>query len=168
MSPVVTVIDLSRRFGDTTALDGVSFALSENTIYGLLGRNGAGKTTLMRILAGHDFATSGQARVLGADPFENEAVLSRLCFVKESQKYPDNFRVRHVLRAASLLFPNWDEEFAGSLVEAFQLRVRPAVKKLSRGMLSALGIVVGLASRSADLLRRALPRARPGRPAHLL
>src|SRR2546423_1669864 len=82
------------------ANDGVSFSIQENTIYGLLGRNGAGKTTLMRILTGHDFATSGHARMLGADPFENDAVLSRLCFVKESQKYPDNFRVRHVLRAA--------------------------------------------------------------------
>jgi ABC-2 type transport system ATP-binding protein len=148
VSPVVTVTDLSRRFGDTTALDRISFSLRENAIYGLLGRNGAGKTTLMRILAGHDFATSGKARVLGADPFENETVLSRLCFVKESQRYPDAFRVLHVLRAASLLFPDWDEEFAGSLVEAFQLRTRPAVKKLSRGMLSALGIVVGLASRA--------------------
>ncbi len=145
---IVTANAVSKRFGDVAALDRVSFGLRENTIYGLLGRNGAGKTTLMQILTGQQSATSGAVEVLGADPYENDAVLARTCFVREAQRYPDDFKVRHVLRAASVLFPHWDDAFAKSLVDEFRLPSSRPMKKLSRGMLSAVGVVIGLASRA--------------------
>jgi ABC-2 type transport system ATP-binding protein len=148
MSPVVSAQGLSKRFGQVTALDNVSFALAENTIHGLLGRNGAGKTTLMQILTGQNFATSGELSVFGQHPYENAEVLTGVCFIKESQTYPQNFMVRHALDAARLLFSRWDEEFAATLVEDFQLPLRRSVRKLSRGMLSALGVTIGLAARA--------------------
>jgi ABC-2 type transport system ATP-binding protein len=148
MTTVVSVQDVSKRYGAVAALDGVSFELHRNGIYGLLGRNGAGKTTLMQVLTGQQFATGGTVRVFGADPVENNGVLKQVAFVKESQRYPDTFRVRNVLLAGRLLFPAWDETFARSLVADFRLPLARPVKKLSRGMLSALGVVVGLASRA--------------------
>nr|MDT0657841.1 ABC transporter ATP-binding protein [Micromonospora sp. DSM 115978] len=148
MSPVVSVTDLTKRYKGVTALDRVSFSLTENRIYGLLGRNGAGKTTLMQILTAQNFATSGEVAVFGQHPYENERVLSKLCFIKESQTYPQTLAVRHALRAAALVYPNWDEQLAQSLVAEFQLPLGRNVRKLSRGMLSALGIVIGLASRA--------------------
>ena len=148
MTPVVSVQGLSKRYGAVAAVDGVSFELRRNGIYGLLGRNGAGKTTLMQLLTGQQFATAGTVRVLGADPVENARVLRQVSFVKESQRYPEAFKVRHVLLAGRLLFPGWDEAFARSLVADFQLPVSRPVKQLSRGMLSALGVTVGLASRA--------------------
>ncbi|SCL17004.1 ABC-2 type transport system ATP-binding protein [Micromonospora nigra] len=148
MSPVVTVTDLTKRYRDVTALDGVSFSLTENRIYGLLGRNGAGKTTLMQVLTAQNFATSGDVCVFGQHPYENERVLARTSFIKESQTYPSHLRVAHVLRAADLAHPDWDEEFAQRLVDEFRLPRQRNVRKLSRGMLSALGIIVGLASRA--------------------
>src|SRR5258706_14679398 len=102
MSWVTAAPDLSKHFGRGVALDHVSFALRENTIYGLLGRNGAGKTTLMQILTGQNFASSGRVEVLGAAPYENDRVLADVCFVKESLRYPDAFPVQHALRASSL------------------------------------------------------------------
>ncbi|MDG4828700.1 ABC transporter ATP-binding protein [Solwaraspora sp. WMMD1047] len=148
MSTVVTVNDLTKRYKGVTALDRVSFTLTENRIYGLLGRNGAGKTTLMQILTAQNFASSGEVAVFGAHPYENERVLSRTCFIKESQTYPQNLRVEHALRAAGLIYPNWDDELARSLLAEFQLPARRNVRKLSRGMLSTLGIIIGLASRA--------------------
>jgi ABC-2 type transport system ATP-binding protein len=61
--------------------------------------------------------------------------------------YPD-FRVCHALRAASWFYPNWDGELAGALIEDFGLRPGKRIKKLSRGMRSALGITIGLAARA--------------------
>ena len=148
MSPVVIADGVTKRFGSVTALDNVGFTLTENTIYGLLGRNGAGKTTLMQILTGQDLATSGRVSVFGQHPYENDGVLSQVCFVKESQAYPQAFGVRHVLRAAQLLYPNWDEDFATRLLDDFQLPRRRSVRKLSRGMRSALGVIIGLAARA--------------------
>ena len=148
MSQVVTAQGVSKRFGQVTALDNVSFSLTENTIHGLLGRNGAGKTTLMQILTGQNFATSGELSVFGQHPYENAEVLADVCFIKESQTYPQTFQVRHALDSARLLFPRWDAEFAAALVEDFQLPLRRQVRKLSRGMLSALGVTIGLAARA--------------------
>lgn len=147
---VIETRGLTRRYRDQVALDDVTLDIRANRIYGLLGRNGAGKTTLMSILTAQGFASSGEVRVFGADPFENEQVLSRLCFVRESQKYPDDFTVHNALDAAALFFPNWDKDLAQVLLEDFQLPQprKHRIKKLSRGQLSAVGVIIGLASRA--------------------
>ena len=85
--------------------------------------------------------------VLGACPVENEKVLRRMVFVREDQAYPD-LKVRHALQAASWFYPNWSHELAGALLEEFALPLNRKIKKLSRGMRSALGIVIGLAARA--------------------
>ena len=148
MTSVIEVQHLTKRYRDTLALDDVSFSIEQNTIYGLLGRNGAGKTTIMSILTAQNFATSGDVRVFGDVPYENARVLSRICFVRESQRYPDDANARHALRMASLFFPNWDQAFADRLAVEFALPMKRRIKKLSRGQLSAVGVIIGLASRA--------------------
>jgi len=147
MTPAISVAGLSRRYRGQLALDNVSFDIEPGTITGLLGRNGAGKTTLLRILAGHEVASAGTVAVLGACPFENEKVLRRMVFVREDQSYPD-MSVRQALQMASWLYPDWDANLAGSLLEEFALPPGRRVMRLSRGMRSALGIVIGLAARA--------------------
>jgi ABC-2 type transport system ATP-binding protein len=144
----VSIDDLTVRFRGATALSGVTTTFAADTITGLIGRNGAGKTTLMQLVTGHRLPTSGAVRVFGETPFENDGVLSRICFVKESQRYPDHFRVVDAVTAASRLFPEWDVDLAAQLLADFELPVRRQIKKLSRGMTSAVGIVIGLASRA--------------------
>lgn len=148
MTTVVDVHHLTKRFGSVTAVDDVSFSLDEGKIYGLLGRNGAGKTTLMSLLTGQEFATAGQIDVFGESPVENAGVLERVCFIKESQKYPDDFKVKHVLTMAPRFFPRWDQAFADRLVADFRVPLDRKMKKLSRGQFSAVGVIVGLASRA--------------------
>ncbi|SDZ40244.1 ABC transporter ATP-binding protein [Herbiconiux ginsengi] len=148
MSAVIEVSGLSKRFKNVTAVDDVDFSVEENTICGLLGRNGAGKTTLMQLLTGQDFATRGSIRVFGETPVENRNVLQRVCFIKESQKYPEEFTAKHVFRSAPWFFPNWDAEFAGRLIDDFRVPLTRRIKKLSRGQLSSIGVILGLASRA--------------------
>jgi len=145
---VVSVGGLTKRFGSFTAVDDVSFSVQPNTINGLLGRNGAGKTTIMQILTGQDFPTAGDVRVFGEAPAENPRVLSNISFIKESQRYPDDFQPRHVFESAPWFFENWDGDLAARLVEDFRLPVKRRIKKLSRGQLSAVGVIVGLAARA--------------------
>ncbi|MBV9795990.1 MAG: ABC transporter ATP-binding protein [Actinobacteria bacterium] len=147
MTAAISATALTRRYRDQVALDDVSFELPTGSITGLLGRNGAGKTTLLRILAGQEFPSAGSVRVLGEPPADNERVLSRMVFVREDQAYPD-IKVRHALRAASWFYPNWDAGLAETLAADFNLRPNKAIKKLSRGLRSALGITIGLAARA--------------------
>jgi ABC-2 type transport system ATP-binding protein len=148
MTDVIEVSNLTKRYRDVVAVEDVSFTIEKDTIYGLLGRNGAGKTTVMSILTAQNFASSGDIRVFGEKPYENARVLSRMCFVRESQKYPDDAKPLHAFRAASLFFPHWDQAFAEQLIADFQLPVTRRIKKLSRGQLSAVGVIIGLASRA--------------------
>ncbi|MFH1087331.1 MAG: ATP-binding cassette domain-containing protein, partial [Chloroflexota bacterium] len=67
LEAAVQVSELTRRFGDFTAVDGVSFEVKRGEIFGLLGPNGSGKTTTIRMMTGLLVPTSGQARVLGVD-----------------------------------------------------------------------------------------------------
>ncbi|HPT95627.1 MAG TPA: ABC transporter ATP-binding protein [Microbacteriaceae bacterium] len=148
MTTVIEVNNLTKRYKKKLALDNVSLSIEQHTIYGLLGRNGAGKTTLMSILTAQNFATSGETRLFGENPYENARVLSRVCFVRESQRYPDDMTPTHAFRAARLFFQHWDQAFADQLIADFQLPVSTRIKKLSRGQLSAVGVIIGLASRA--------------------
>jgi len=148
MTTIVEVRDLSKRFGRFTAIDDVSFSIERDRIYGLLGRNGAGKTTMMQLLTGQDFPTGGEISVFGHRPAENASVLQNVCFIKESQRYPDDFTPRHVFRAAPWFFPHWDAGLAERLIADFRVPLKRRIKKLSRGQTSAVGVIVGLASRA--------------------
>lgn len=148
MTTVIEVDNLTKHYRDVRAVDGVSFSVQENGIYGLLGRNGAGKTTLMQLLTGQEFADSGSIRVFGENPLENAGVLQHVSFIKESQRYPEDFMAKHVFRSAPWFFENWDADFAERLIADFRLPLNRRIKKLSRGQLSSIGVIVGLASRA--------------------
>lgn len=102
----------------------------------------------MQMITAQIFATSGELKVFGEHPYENTRVLSQLCFIKENQKYPESFRIVDVLDLSASFFPHWGQEYASSLIEDFRLPLKRKMKALSRGMLSSVGCIVGLASRA--------------------
>ncbi len=76
-APAIEAVDLVKHFGETVAVDGVSFEVPEGSVLGLLGPNGAGKTTTVRIMTTLSFPTSGTARVAGHDVVEEPAAVRR-------------------------------------------------------------------------------------------
>ncbi|VXB93824.1 ATP-binding cassette domain-containing protein [Citricoccus sp. K5] len=145
---VISVRGLRKSFGRKEILHGLDFDIPANSICGLLGRNGAGKTTALSILSGQDRASNGEVSVMGRQPFEDIETASHLCFARENQKYPESFKAGHVLKSAPWFFESWDQSFAERLVRMFRLPVETKIQKLSRGQLSSVAIVVGLASRA--------------------
>jgi ABC-2 type transport system ATP-binding protein len=73
--PVIRVEGLRKTYGDTRAVDGVSFEVRPGSIFGLLGPNGAGKTTTVEVLEGLRQPDAGEVRVLGIDPVRDAADL---------------------------------------------------------------------------------------------
>lgn len=83
---VITTHQLTKRFGDFTAVDAISFEVRKGEIFGFLGANGAGKTTAMRMLCGLSFPTSGKATVAGFDVYkQNEQIKKNIGYM--SQKF---------------------------------------------------------------------------------
>jgi ABC-2 type transport system ATP-binding protein len=71
----IEVAALEKRYGATSAVDGISFSIATGEVFGLLGPNGAGKTTTVEILEGYRRADGGEVRVLGVDPWRDGASL---------------------------------------------------------------------------------------------
>lgn len=140
---------LRKTFGKESALEDLSITFSGEKIIGLLGKNGAGKTTFMRILSGHFQQTRGTIAVNEQSPFNHSDVSKNICFIQESNNFYGKFRIDEVLQIAEVFYPNWDKDQAEHLLKVFKLKRKQKVKALSKGMLSALGIIVGLASNAS-------------------
>ncbi|WP_328328832.1 ABC transporter ATP-binding protein [Kribbella sp. NBC_00382] len=149
----VTTENLTVAFAGVPALDGLDLRLAPDKIHGLLGRNGSGKSTLAAVLAGFRQPDGGRVLIEGDElgslpPYEDAVVTSRICLIRESGDLVDSAPVRHVLGLASSLRPYWNDELAGELLDKFEVPTKKKVQKLSRGKKSALGVVLGLASRA--------------------
>jgi ABC-2 type transport system ATP-binding protein len=97
-APVVEIQELTKRFGEFTALDRLSITLQRGQILGFVGPNGAGKTTAIKILVGLMRPTSGTARIAGADCVRDAHRIKRLVgYMPDRFGVYDNMRVREYL-----------------------------------------------------------------------
>lgn len=144
----IRVEHMTKKFRKTKALEDVSFHLSEPKIYGLLGRNGAGKTTFMDILAGYQLPSSGEVTVNGKRPFDERDVLKNICLIKEGDNFFKDLTLKQILKSYRYFYPNWDQNLADRLVEEYNLPKKKKIKTFSKGMASAVGVIVGLASKA--------------------
>ncbi len=95
---------MARRFGAVEALAGLSFAVREGELYGLVGPDGAGKTTAIRALAGLIDLDGGEARVLGADPGKGGAVRESLGLMPQQYSLYRDLSVKENLQFFSRLY----------------------------------------------------------------
>ena len=103
--PVVEVSNLTKRFGDTLAVDGIDFAVSSGTTAALLGGNGAGKTTTLSMLLGLLLPSAGRIRVLGEDMLRHRyRVLPRMNFSSPYVDLPHRLTVRQNLTVYGKLY----------------------------------------------------------------
>ena len=146
--PVITVSDLTRRFGATTALDSVSLSVRRGAVHGLVGANGAGKTTLIKHVLGLLRAESGSVRVFGLDPVaEPVSVLSRIGYLSEEKDLPGWMRVDELIRYSRAFYPDWDDGYAEELRRTFGLDPMTKFRELSRGQKAQAGLLIALAYR---------------------
>ena len=99
---MIEVRNLTKRFGDVTAIEDVTFSVGEGQILGFLGPNGAGKTTTMRVLAGFFPASAGEAKVAGFDVFsESLEVKKRVGYLPETPPLYTEMSIDDYLRFAA-------------------------------------------------------------------
>ncbi len=147
-TPAVEVVDLQKRYGERTALHGVSFAVERGEVFALLGPNGAGKSTTIEILEGYRRRSGGTASVLGADP--GTAGLdwrARLGIVLQSASEPGTARVREQLAHFAAFYP--DPRDVDEVLEAVGLTAaaRLRVSALSGGQRRRLDVALGVVGR---------------------
>lgn len=97
--PIISVRELSKRFGDFTAVDRITFDVTRGEIFGFLGANGAGKTTAMRMLCGLSYPTSGSGTVAGFDiARESELIKRHIGYMSQRFSLYDDLTVMENIR----------------------------------------------------------------------
>ena len=147
-TPAVEVVDLTVRYGQTTAVDGVSFAAASGQVTALLGPNGAGKTSILEHLEGYRPRSGGQARVLGLDPTKDHAALVRsVGLMLQEGGIPLGIRPKELLTQYSGFFE--DAADPDELLERVGLshRSRTTARRLSGGEQQRLSLALALVGR---------------------
>ena len=148
----IEIKNLTKNFGDTNALDGVTLTFGQDKIYGLLGNNGAGKTTLLSILTGRLYASSGEITVDGEPTKNNDKVLSKIFMVSEQNMFPEDMKVKKALDLAPSFYPEFDRAYAEKLAKKFGLSTKKKIKTLSTGYASIFRLIMGLSVNTPYLL----------------
>jgi ABC-2 type transport system ATP-binding protein len=145
MSAVVHASNLSKRYGATVALDGVSFEIDAGRIVGLIGPNGAGKTTALKAILGlTEF--DGDLSVLGMDPRRQRAELMReVCFIADVAVLPRWLRVREALEFVAGVHPRFSRARAEAFLARTRLKPGQRVRELSKGMIVQLHLALVMA-----------------------
>ena len=147
---MIEVDRLSKRYGDRTAIDAVSFTAVPGQILGFLGPNGAGKTTTMRIITGYLPATAGTVRVAGFDVFEQSIeVRRRVGYLPESAPVYAEMGIVEYLRFVAEVRGIPPAERAGRIDQIVQrVGLIPMIQKdigqLSKGYRQRVGLAATL------------------------
>ncbi len=149
-APAIEAVDLVKRFGDFTAVDGVSFSVPEGSVFSMLGPNGAGKTTTVRMMTTLSVPTSGTGRVAGLDVVRDaDAVRQRMGLTAQSATVDDLLTGRENLRLVGDLY-GLDRatvrRVADELLERFSLDEAgdKVAKEYSGGMRRRLDLAASL------------------------
>lgn len=140
----IEVVNISKRFKDTVALDHVNLLFEEEKIYGLLGRNGAGKSTLLNIISNRIFPDEGQVLMNGVPVRENDQALEQIYLMSEKTLYPESMKIKEVFKWSKEFYKNFDTDFAMNMAEQFRLDVKKKVKGLSTGYTSIFKNIIAL------------------------
>jgi len=153
MNPTIRTESLTKRFGRTTAVDGISLTVPEGSIYALVGANGAGKTTLIKMFMNILRPNAGSAQVLGIESARlSGKALDRIGYVSENQELPEGMTVGGMLDYLRGFYPTWDTALEQQLVRQFDLPVRRKLKHLSRGMKMKAAFAGSLAYRPSLII----------------
>ena len=151
MKAAVETRDLTKRFGNSYALAGLTMTVPRGHIVGFLGRNGSGKTTTIKILLDVIRRTSGEATVLG-EPAGSVSVRRRIGFLGEDKRLYSYMTVREIIAFTRPFFPTWRVETETRLLSDFELPLNHKVSALSKGMRTKLGLLLNLCRHSEFLI----------------
>jgi ABC-2 type transport system ATP-binding protein len=143
---------LTKRYGETLALDDLDLSIEPGEVYGYLGPNGAGKTTTIRLLLGIHRPTRGRAALFGldawADPVEAHR---RVAYVAGEPFLWPGMTGAETVEFLARLHGGTDRAYRDELVQRFELDTKKKVRALSKGNRQKVQLVAALATR-ADLL----------------
>lgn len=147
---VITAKELTKQFGDFTAVDKISFDVRKGEIFGFIGANGAGKTTAMRMLCGLSLPTSGLATVAGFDVYkQNEQIKKHIGYMSQKFSLYEDLTIRENIRFYAGIYGLTDKlikEKTAFLLEQLHIvgQEKTLVKALPLGWRQKLAFLIAI------------------------
>ena len=149
---MIKVLDVTKRFEDTLALDGLTMTVPKGSIYGLMGLNGAGKTTIIKHLAGFLKEDEGDITIDGEYVMDNEELKKRVVFIPDDLFFFRSYSMKEMAAYFSRIYPAWDQERFEAMASDFQLNTGSNIGKFSKGMKKQAAFCLAMATKPAYLI----------------
>ncbi len=149
---MIEFANVTKKFGDFTAVDDISFKVEPSSIYGLIGYNGAGKTTLLKTAAGIYKADCGKVLLDGQDVYDNDDLRKNLFYIPDDLFFPMNASINSMAKFYAQYHPDFSFKTLNNLLEVYSLNGKKKIRGFSKGMQRQAEIILALASRPKYLL----------------
>jgi ABC-2 type transport system ATP-binding protein len=145
VSAVISARGLTKRYGNTVAVDNVSFEIPAGRIIGLIGPNGSGKTSTLKAALGL-IPFEGELKVLGLDPrTQRDQLMEQVCFIADVAVLPRWLRVSEAIDFVAGIHPKFDRAKAERYIAHTKLKPAMKVKEMSKGMIVQLHLALVMA-----------------------
>ncbi|MEU6579678.1 ABC transporter ATP-binding protein [Nocardia sp. NPDC046763] len=152
-NPVIEVRDLHKNFGQVRALDGLDLEVAEGEVHGFLGPNGSGKSTTIRILLGILSRTSGEAVVLGRDPWADAVALHRdIAYVPGDVTLWPSLSGGETIDLLARMRGGIEQQRRAELIQRFELDPSKKARTYSKGNRQKVALVSAFSSNARLLL----------------
>lgn len=141
---MITVSNLTKRFGDFYALNRLNCKIPEGCIYGLVGSNGAGKSTLLRLISGIYRPDGGSVAIDGQSVFDNPDVKNRLIFVPDELFFLPRSNMKRMAELYANLYERFSLEKFERLTRLFSLNPNQNIATFSKGMKRQAATILAL------------------------
>ena len=125
---------VTKTFGNFTALNNLSMHIPKGAVYGLVGPNGAGKSTAIRLLTGVYRPDSGEITLEGRKIYENPEVKTRIAYIPDEIFYFPSASLEDMRKYYKGFYPKFDDELFSRLYDVFQLPKKGQIRRFSKGM----------------------------------
>ncbi|MEG1179676.1 MAG: ABC transporter ATP-binding protein, partial [Oscillospiraceae bacterium] len=143
---------VTKKFGDFTAIQDLTFSVSDSSIYGLVGYNGAGKTTLLKTVAGVYRADGGEVFVGGENIYDNQNMKKQLFYLPDDLYFKPYSTMTKMAQFYKGFYPNFSDETFKKLSDAFGLDPSKNINGFSKGMQRQAEMVLGMSTHPKYLL----------------
>lgn len=149
---MIIIKEISKKFSDVQALDGVSMTVGNGSILGLIGSNGSGKSTLLRTMCGIYKPDSGEILYDGAPVFENYDLKQKIVYLSDEQYFAPAATLDDMRTLYTSVYKTFDDERYVKMTELFGLDRGRKISTFSKGMQKQSSLLLGMSLRPDFLL----------------
>ena len=149
---MINATNVTKKFGDLTALDNVGLTVETGSVFGLVGSNGAGKSTFMRAISGIYRLDGGSISIDGRDISQGPEVRNKLIYVPDDLYFIPNSNMDSMARLCANSRTDFDEKLYAELSDKFEASRKKPIRTMSKGMKRQAALILAIASKPDILL----------------